>query len=189
MTAITIRPATREDAAFLLPLFDAAGAGIPRHLWRSLAAPGQDPDEIGLGRIRRDDTSVSWRLAWVAEHAGAAAGCLVMTRLPDMPEPFPDDLPPMFVPLQQLEDLAAGTGHVHMIATAPSLRRKGVGDALMAFAGTRKGPRGLSLIVADANAPARRLYRRHGYQVAARRPIVRDGWAGEGTDWLLMTKP
>jgi len=189
MTGIAIRRATRDDAAFLVPLFDAAGAGIPRWLWASLAAPGQEPDEIGLERIRRDDTAISWRLTWVAEQGGVPAGCLVATRLPDTPPPFPRDLPPMFVPLQQLEDLAAGTGHIHMIATAPAFRRSGIGDALMTFADSERGSGGMSLIVADANAAAQRLYRRHGYSVTARRAMVKEGWMGAGAEWLLMTHP
>lgn len=189
MPEISIRPARQADAAFLAPLFDAAGGGIPAYYWATTAAPGQSPVEVGIARIRRDDTPVSWRLTWVAAYGPARAGCLVVTRLADQPAPFPDDLPPLAVPLQQLEDLAAGTGHLHMIATAPDYRRQGVGDAMMTFADTMRGPRGLSLIVADTNLAAQGLYRRHGYHVSARRPMVKENWPGDGTEWLLMTKP
>ena len=189
MPLISIRPARRADATFLAPLFDAAGGGIPAHYWARTALPGQSPMDVGVARIRRDDTPISWRLTWVADCGASRAGCLVIARLADEPEPLADDLPPLAVPLQQLEDLAAGTGHLHMIATAPEYRGQGVGDALMTFADTMRGPRGLSLIVADANLAARRLYQRHGYHVAATRAMIKEDWPGDGTEWLLMTKP
>ena len=49
--------------------------------------------------------------------------------------------------------------------------------------------KGVSLIVEDSNAGARRLYERHGYTVRTARPMV--PWSGgkaPGKDWLLMVK-
>ena len=95
---------------------------------------------------------------------GAPAGCLYAYALPDRPadpEPAPDpDLPALFVPLQALEDMVPGTGHIHAIATAPDHRAHGVGAALMAHAERWRGPNGMSLIVADDNAAAIRLLTR-----------------------------
>lgn len=188
MSAIAIRRATPEDAGFLVPLIDAAGEGIPAHVWTSMAAPGQTPAEVGLARVRGDSAAVSWRNAWVAERGGTPAGCLFTYPQPDAAAPLPADLPAMFVPLQELENEAVGTGYVYVLATAPAHRAQGVGAALLAHAEGFRGPRGMSLIVSDANAAAIRLYRRHGYTVAARRPMVKDGWRGHGDEWLLMLK-
>jgi len=51
------------------------------------------------------------------------------------------------------------------------------------------GSEGLSIIVSDANAGARRLYERCGYCLAAERTMVKKGWANAGVNWLLLLKP
>jgi ribosomal protein S18 acetylase RimI-like enzyme len=47
---------------------------------------------------------------------------------------------------------------------------------------------GLSIIVADNNTGARRLYERSGYHELARRPMIREGWITPGREWILLTK-
>ena len=51
------------------------------------------------------------------------------------------------------------------------------------------GARGLSLIVADRNLPARRLYAAFGFAEVASEPIVAQGWRTESRTWILMLKP
>ena len=46
----------------------------------------------------------------------------------------------------------------------------------------------MSVIVSDANPGARRLYERCGYRKAATRAMVKEGWDGEGANWMLLTK-
>jgi ribosomal protein S18 acetylase RimI-like enzyme len=46
----------------------------------------------------------------------------------------------------------------------------------------------MSVIVSNANHGARRLYERTGYSEIARRPMVKDDWVNEGTEWVLLTK-
>lgn len=192
MPRITVRPATQDDARFLVPLIDAAGEGLPSYLWARLAQPGQIPAEVGLARVEGETATVSWRHARVAEFDGRPAGCCYACRLPDPPATptatLPGDLPPMFVPLQQLENEAAGTGYINILATASAFRRRGVGRALLASAEETAGPRGMSVIVSDGNPGARRLYERLGYAVTDRRPMVKEGWRGHGRAWLLMIK-
>ena len=186
--AITLRPATREDAADLAHLVDLAGEGLPSYLWAGIAEPGESVWDVGTRRAARDEGSFSWRNAVIAEIDGAVAGGLVSYRIGDVPEPL-DDLPPMFRPLQALENQALGSHYVNVLATYPAFRRRGVGRVLMAEAerlGT--GARGISLIVADANAPARRLYAALGYAERARAPIARNGWRSASEQWLLMVK-
>ena len=114
-------------------------------------------------------------------------------RLDDDPEASDyDDMPPMFVPLQQLEDLAPGTWYVNVLATYPEHRGKGYGAALMGVAerlARATDARGMSLIVADANVGARRLYKRLGYEERASRPMVKEGWQNPGQNWVLLVKP
>ena len=98
-------------------------------------------------------------------------------------------MPAMFVPLQELEDLVPGTWYVNVLATYPEHRGKGYGAGLLSVArqlaiDTRRT--GLSIIVSDANAGARRLYARCGYRELASRPMVKESWKNRGENWVLL---
>lgn len=101
-------------------------------------------------------------------------------------------MPAMFVPLQQLENLAPGTWYVNVLATYPKWRNKGLGTALLnhaeklaVTAGVKKG---MSVIVADNNKAARRLYERIGYREVADRPMIKENWKSSGSAWILLVK-
>lgn len=97
----------------------------------------------------------------------------------------------MFVPLQQLEDMAPGTWYVNGLATQRAHRGKGIGRELLMLAETIAkdlGKRGLSIIVADSNAGATRLYERMGYSEQASRPMIKEEWEGPGSNWVLLVK-
>jgi GNAT superfamily N-acetyltransferase len=84
---------------------------------------------------------------------------------------LPDDMPAMFRPLQELENLAPATWYVNVLAAYHEHRGKGHGTALFGLAerlAADVGRRGLSIIVSDANLGARRLYERCGYRETAR---------------------
>jgi ribosomal protein S18 acetylase RimI-like enzyme len=187
------RRATPDDAHALAELIDIAGEGLPSYLWGRMAEPGEGVWDVGRRRARREEGSFSYRNAVVLEEEGRVVACLVGYPLPDEPEPI--DLaqtPPMFVPLQELENLAPGTWYVNVLATYPGHRGRGHGTRLLGLAeelAAAAGSRGLSIIVSDANAGARRLYGRCGYRLAAERAMVKDGWANAGVDWLLLLKP
>jgi GNAT superfamily N-acetyltransferase len=185
------RPATPDDAPALADLVHFASEGLAHHVWSRIAGPNGDAWEIGRERARRETGSFSYRNAVVAEADGRIAAGLIGYPLPDKPEPIPETMPPMFVPLQELENLAPGTWHVNVLAAYPTARGKGYGSALLAIAdklaaGGRQPA--LSIIVSDANTDAMRLYQRHGYREIARRKKVKDGWEARGTDWVLLVK-
>ena len=187
--APTLRPARREDAADLARLVDLASEGLARHLWAQMAEPGEDVLDVGTRRAARDEGAFSWRNAVIAEIDGTAAGGLVAYRIGDAPEPL-DELPALFRPLQALENRALGTHYVNVLATYPRFRRRGVASRLLAEAERQgAGARGLSLIVADRNLPARRLYTAFGFAEVASEPIVAEGWRAESRTWILMVKP
>lgn len=187
--AVRLRPALRGDAGDMARLVDMAGEGLARHVWQQAVGPGADPFAHGESRAARDEGAFSWRNGVIAEVEGAVAGLLVAYRIGDAPEPL-DDLPEMFRPLQALENRALGTLYVNVLATYPEFRRRGVGTALLAEAERQgEGAAGLSLIVADANETARRLYRRFGFVDAGEEPLIADGWATESNKWILMLKP
>ena len=188
----TIRDARKRDCAALAQLINIAGEGLPLYLWRQMAGAGEDPWDIGRERATRDSGGFSYRNSVVAEVEGNIVGALL--GYPEAAEPDaidPASTPPMFVPLLELENLAAGTWYVNAVATFPDARGLGVGSQLMEWAEHRAsalGLRGTSLIVSDANRGARRLYERLGYEETARRPMVREQWQNAGDNWVLMIK-
>lgn len=186
-----LRPGTIEDAPVLAELVNYAGEGMPLYLWSRMAEPGQSAWEVGRGRAAREEGGFSYRNAIMIEHAGECAGCLIGYAIPDEPVPIGDDMPAMFRALQELENLAPGTWYVNVLAVRPQFRGLGLGTRLLAFAdgtGRALGKRGMSVIASDANAGARRLYERCGYREVATRPMVKEGWQNDASNWVLLTK-
>ncbi len=186
---LTIRPARREEAAILAELVDYASEGLAPYFWEQAAEEGQNAFDVGIARIERDDTSFSYRKMWVADLSGTPRGCLLAYRQPDEAEPIEPDITPLFRPLLELENEATGTGYINVLSTVPEARGTGVGSALLAFAERYRGPKGMSLIVADNNVRARALYERQGFRNTASRPMIKDAWETDGTEWILMVKP
>ena len=171
----TFRRATSADVAELAQLVEFAGEGLPFCLWTQLAGPGGDPWEVGRKRWSSETGGISYRHALMAEQAGKTVGALIGYPLGDASEPSDGNLPALLVPLHELMNLASGTWYVHVLAAYPEHRGGGAGTALLAEAdrlAASAGASGLSLIVSDTNAGARRLYERNGFREAARRRMV-----------------
>jgi len=187
----TFRPATVDDAGLLAELINYAGEGLPLYLWGEMAEPGEAAWDVGRRRAAREEGSFSYRNATIIEQDGQCAGCLIGYEIPDNPGPIPDDLPSMFVPLQELENQAPGTWYINVLAVRPQFRSQGLGTKLLASAEETAhglGKRGISVIVSDANLGAYRLYKRLGYNEQARRLMVKDNWQNEGRSWVLLMK-
>ena len=187
-----LRDAVKGDCGELAELINIAGEGLPFYFWQQTAGSGEDPWQIGEARAARDTGGFSYRNSVIAEVDGKVAGALIGYAVADEPEPVDTaNTPPMFVPLSELENLAAGTWYINTVAAFPEFRGLGVGSALM-----RRGEeiaadldlRGTSLIVSDANLGARRLYERLGYEEVARRPMLKEGWESDGDSWVLMIR-
>src|SRR5215467_10467579 len=144
-----VRPARVEEADVLAELVDYAGEGLPSYLWSKMAPPGETAQDIGRKRAARETGSFSYRNATIIEHAGRAAGALIGYVIPDVSEPIPSDMPAMFVPLQELENLAPGTWYVNVLAVLPQARDLGLGTELLRIAdenGRKLGKRSMSVI-------------------------------------------
>jgi ribosomal protein S18 acetylase RimI-like enzyme len=166
-----------------------AGEGLASHFWAGMAEPGETPLAAGMRRAAGGEGVLSWRNAVVAEIGDRVVGGLVAYRIGAEPRPL-DTLPAVFRPLQALENQAPGTHYVNVLATYPEFRRRGVASRLLAEAERQGlGARGLSLIVADRNLAARRLYEAWGFAESARAEMVKAGWRGRGREWVLMVKP
>lgn len=183
------RRATPQDAAALADLVDFAGEGLPSYVWARMAQEGETPAEVGRRRAEREEGAFSYRNAVVTDLGSGPVAALIGYALPDRPEPIPDDFPLMFIPLQELENMACGTWYVNVLAAYPEHRRQGHGTRLLAIAerlAAEAGAKCVSIIVADTNSPARRLYERRGFRTVATRPMVKEGWQHPGRDWMLL---
>jgi ribosomal protein S18 acetylase RimI-like enzyme len=193
MQSPLIRPAAVNDAKALAELVNFAGDGLPFYLWAKMAKGGEDPWSVGRARACRKDGGFSYRNAVVAESGGSVAACLIGYPLTEDPHAVDDaNMPAMFVPLQQLESLAPATWYVNVLASYPQSRGRGFGTALLehaeSLAAATSARKGMSVIVADINLAARRLYERMGYREAAGRPMVKEAWNSTGSAWILLVK-
>ena len=112
------RRAEKRDARVLAELVNIAGEGLAYYVWTKLAEPGESPWDVGVERAQREDGSFSYRNAIVTEHDEQIVAALIGYPLAD--EPVRRDytaMPPLFVPLQQLEHLAPDTWYVNVLAT------------------------------------------------------------------------
>lgn len=190
--AISYRSAMPDDGDALAQLINFAGEGLPLYLWERMAEPGETAWDVGRRRARREVGAFSYRNAVVASTEQAVVACLIAYPIPPQPEPINyHDLPAMFVPLQELENLAPDTWYVNVLAAFPEYRGRGIGTHLLEIAeeaAAAAGHRGLSIIVSDANTSALRLYQRCGYRLIDKRPMVKEQWQNPGRDWLLLIK-
>ncbi len=189
---LKIHKAGVEHAARLAELMNMAGEGIPAHLWERIAGPEEDVLEFGARRVAQAEGGFSYTNAHIAEVDGEIAGMLLSYRLPDPHEIGPlEEVPPVVRPLVELEAEVPGSWYVNAVATDARYRGQGVGRKLMETAeqlASSSGAETLSLIVAEQNAGALRLYEKLGYQIIARRPIIPFPNCPHTGDWVLMEK-
>lgn len=180
-----------DDAPVLAELVNHAGEGLPVYLWSSMREANETAWDVGCRRAARETGSFSYRNAVVIEHLAQVSGALMGYRVSREPEVIDEQTPPLFVPLIELENLVPGTWYVNVLAVLPGARGLGFGTKLLSVAediALSSGQRRMSLIVADRNVGARRLYSRLGYAEAARRAIVKEDWNCDSDTWILMTK-
>lgn len=186
---VSIRPANQSDMLMLLILVNTAGAGLPLEAWKRSRKGTQSPWERGAEIMREPGTDICLDNCFIGQTDSGGLGGLVFYDSPligSAAAPLEFDF---LKPLQELENLTVGTTHISYLCTIDSWRGEGIGSALMQFAETRRGPRGMSIIVASSNNGARALYNRSGYSEAERRPMILANGRPNGEDWILMFKP
>ncbi len=175
LTEIQLRPAHTGDAVSLAKFIDTAGEGIPSWLWAQLAHPDQSPLDIGVARAKRPSGGFSYKNAVLAERRGRIAGMVLSYPITEAPKDDPSALPLPIAPFVVLEALSVGTWFVNALAVCPTARGRGVGTALMGeveHLAQRNGFSRLSIQVYEQNRGALRLYKRLGFSVAARSPVL-----------------
>jgi ribosomal protein S18 acetylase RimI-like enzyme len=190
---IQFRQARDSDALDLACLIDSASRGLALWLWSTLRKPGQATIEVARHRIRTQTASPLYYGAFtVAEIDGVVAGALTGRLIPTPYERGDSaDLPDVFVPLLELEAVAAGSWYVNVIAVYPEFRGRGLGSALLnkaeEIAHAAEAAQ-MSLIVEEVNTGALRMYLRYGFSEWARRPYIPFPGSGDEGDWLLLKK-
>jgi ribosomal protein S18 acetylase RimI-like enzyme len=186
------RRAIPQDAAALVDFVHFASEGLALYVWTKMAGLDGDPWTLARERAGGEKGAFTYRNAIVREEGGRPVAGLVGYPLPDVPEPIPADMPALFRPLQELENLAPGTWYVNVLAAYPEHRGKGYGGGLLGIADRIAADtqrKGLSIIVSDTNTGARRLYESNGYREVSRRLMVKEDWQHPGKEWVLLTKP
>jgi ribosomal protein S18 acetylase RimI-like enzyme len=189
-----LRPACRADARAVAELMAIAGDGIPEHLWGLAAGPGETRLDVGTRRAARDEGGFSWINAVLAERRGGVVGLMLGYVLDSEPTDAAAlaDLPPVVRPFVELEGAAPGAFYVNALAVRPGHRGLGLGSRLLDAARDRARARGaatLAITAFEGNAGAVRLYRRHGYAIVARRPVVRHACHPYDGDVVLLVRP
>ncbi len=183
-----LRVASEADAKALADLVNFAGEGLPLYIWEGLAKDGQDPWDVGRARQMQ---RVREGQIVVVDFGDGAVASLTGYPIGSEPDPIADDFPALFRPLQELENKALDSWYVNVLACYPEYRGQGLGSRLLGLAediARDQALRRMSVIVADNNVGARRLYERSGYERVATLACVREGWKGDTENWVLLMK-
>lgn len=187
------RPATREDSHTIAELFAIASGGVAEYVWHTLAPqyPGLTPLEIGERRYAREEGAFSYKNCTVADLGGEVIGMLHAFPMEDEPEETerPDEaMDPVLEPYAKLE--VPGSYYVSAMVVFPEHRGKGLGTQMLQIAKEQARDhecRQVSLLVFEGNEGAVGLYRRHGFVVIDRAPVVPHEAIRYTGDVLLMT--
>ena len=186
------RRATQDDAKSMAELTNMAGEGLPYYLWGNMADTHQTAWQVGHERAKRETGAFSYTNTIIKEDSGVVVGCLIGYPLEDNSVPSNyQQLPAMFVPMQQLEDMVPNSWYLNVLAVYPHFQGQGVGQSFLQLAETivfGLQIKAISLLVSDINTEAIKLYKKNDYKVIAKREMIKDGWENSGKHWVLMLK-
>lgn len=193
---LSIRPATAADIPDLSKLLLIATDGVVASLYEGVI-PGLTTEKIVERRLAREGTCGAYTNCWVAVDGTRIAGKLHAYPLDDLAGDPPDPLVPeerykVLEAFDALDEPAAGSYYINVIAVFPDYRRRGLGGRLLDLAGEQARARGLtqlSLAVFEENAGAVRLYERIGFAIAARAPAPAHPLIPFSGDMLMMMRP
>ncbi len=190
------RPATANDARAIADLVAIASGGVAVIGWAEEAAreAGISPMDVGARTYARPHGQYSYRNTVVAESNGAILGALLTFAMhrrqgePAQPPPF--DGTDVFAPYNYLE--APDSWYICAMAVFPGYRGQGIGTGFLGIARRQAVEHAfdrLSLVGFEQNEGAVRLYKRHGFEIVDRAPVVPHPMIRCGGDALLMVAP
>ncbi|KQV81382.1 N-acetyltransferase [Rhizobium sp. Root1220] len=186
---VTLRPATREDAAELAIVADLASHGVACWLWLGELAGscGDTPMELGRLKMRRDDGYGSWRHAVIAEAYGETAGAAIGYALGDDVRDIEVDRVAL-QPAVDLQKTVIGSWFIATLGVYSHLRGIGIGKSILDDQIERAGTLPVSLITASDNEAALALYRKNGFSERARRQALSVFESSRKHEWVLLTR-
>jgi ribosomal protein S18 acetylase RimI-like enzyme len=192
---LSIRPATAADIPDLSKLLLMATDGVVASLYEGVI-PGLTTEKIVERRLAREGTCGAYTNCWVATDGTRIAGKLHAYPLDDLAGDPPDPLVPeerykVLEAFDALDEPAAGSYYINVIAVFPDYRGRGLGTRLLDIARAEARARGLtqlSLAVFEENAGAVRLYERIGFAIAARAPAPAHPLIPFSGDMLMMMR-
>jgi len=194
-SAVTIRSATRRDAADLVVLEDMASLGMANRILRRFlhTTDAQTAFEFGRQRVLDETVATNFRNALIAEIDGEVAGASISHVLNHDPSADPSAAPvPELVPLSQLKHPLDRTWYIDTVAVYREQRGHGIAGQLIAHEMQRcrdNGYKTLALTAEDGNENAVRLYHHLGFEIVDRRGfIAMEDIPSTSKNWLLMAR-
>ena len=185
-SAVSFRPARRQDCRTIARLFQISSEGVADYVWSRYDCPGLSLLEIGAQRYTREDTAFSYQNCLLAVRDGRTVG---LVHAFAMPESEGEESDPVLRPYSELA--LPGSFTVSSLAVFPEHRGQGIGRELLAAAHRKAAVRGhpsVSLICFEGNRDAMRLYERLGYRPVARRAVVPHPLIEREGDAVLMAR-
>ena len=196
MSDISFRTAIAQDAADMAWLDNVASHGLSEWYWRREAVANElDEDDwaaLSQASMADPDYPSGWSNTIIAqiknETVGAANGCLTVDdgkKIGILPEP-------LFEPIFELFQVAAGDWLLDWLAVAPEVQGQGIGGQLLDICLDRakdSGARQASLVVEDSNQSALALYTSRGFKRRDTRPYIPFNQTSQTENWLLLSAP
>jgi len=193
---VRFRQALKKDASFIAELIAISSDGVALIEWTEEAEKNAEVSalEVGARMYANDHGDYSYRNAVIAEVNGKAVGMLLSFPMGErqsvMPTAPPFDGSDVFAPYKYLE--APNSWYICGVALLPEYRGQGIGTKLLDIARQHACNHGfdkLSLVAFEQNVGSVRLYKRNGYHVVDRAPIVAHPLIHYTGDALLMVVP
>lgn len=196
MSDIHIRPASVQDAAQMARLDNVASHGLAEWFWKKQARnDGRESADwmaLSAAEMAKTDYPPGWSNTEIAEMngqiVGAASGCLTQDNgeaIGILPEP-------VFAPVFELFQVAAGDWLLDWLAVEPAAQGQGVGGKLLDNCLERARTSGAvqaSLVVEDSNETALALYHSRGFRQRDQRPYIPFNTISRTQNWLLLSAP
>jgi len=172
-----------------------AADGIVDALYHGLV-PGVPTEKLFEWRFTQAGSVKSYEYCWVAQQGTRAIGMMHaypidgLAEAPSDPRLTADRLA-VLAPLAALDEQARGSYKINAVAVYPDCRGSGIGNHLMALATADARQQGFaeaSLVVFEQNSRAVALYRRLGFEIAARSPVIPHPLIHHTGDLLLMMR-
>ncbi|WP_300019342.1 GNAT family N-acetyltransferase [uncultured Roseobacter sp.] len=187
---LAFRAAQPDDADHLANFAVLASKGLAEITWEDLREGDETALDVGRRRAGQSTGGFSYRNADVALRAGAVISAIISYAIEQSGPMDTSGVPEIFHPLIELEEQAAPSWYVNILATYPDARGLGGASALMAGVETRAKKQGHSRmsIIVDAVNPAMKLYEHLGYAEVSRAAFAQPEPDDPDGFWVLMIK-